>query len=182
MNPRILVIAFMLALPGCHSLAQYTTSEKVFDAVQVDYDEYRGTILVTSPVVWYNASLGKAHLQTLISRDGYQTNHLYVVPDESRRGRNFVFYPTGRAVDWIGTQLRTQVIDRRVNAHWTSIPHVAVELPDGYLEDASATGIDIQLQGKRNRTVIRLPAHYVRGFVDKLHIVVQNAPATLNRS
>lgn len=178
---RVLVIAALLILPGCYSLANYRTAEKVAAATTVEHDEYEHTVWVKAPEVWYDESEWKggkgdwdrAFMRTLIStRNGAlsTTHQLYVI-----------FYDLGwafleRATDRQGRRLETTVISRDVRDYGTISEHVAVELPDEYLHQAAIDGLDIQVSGQRGRTVVKLPPHYVQGFLSKLESA---APVTV---
>lgn len=168
---RILAIAAsLMLLPGCYSLARYGTAEKVAAASTVEHDEYEGTTWVEAPAVWYDAWLNKCFLRNLTMGGRTRTNQLYVMYERS----HWAFLD--RAADSEGRTLKTLVIDRSAFGY-TIFEDVAVELTDEYLENAARDGLDIQLSGKAGSTVVKLPAHYVRGFLDRVEEISHGTDA-----
>jgi len=169
----LLLVTLLLLNAGCYSLSMYKTSEKVTAASTVEHDEYEGSTWVKAPLVWYEAPrwLSKCRLRTLITRAGARTNQLHVLYEHA----DWAFLD--RANDRRGDRLRTLVLRR--NAHASGITEqVAVELTDAYLKDAAIAGLDIQVSGQTGQTVVKLPAHYVEGFLAKLSTIT-NEPTAL---
>lgn len=173
----LLLVTLMLLNAGCYSLSRYSTPERVAAASTVERDEYEGTTWVKAPLVWYEAFWFKAgewsrgRLRTLITRSGARTNQLYVAYED------VVWAFLERAYDRSGDPLRTLQLGRSVHSVGI-IEEVAVELTDAFLRDAAVDGLDIQLKGNSGHTVVRLPPHYVEGFLAKLSTIT-NEPAAL---
>ena len=165
MHGAILVLLTLSAV-GCRTI--YDTPQKVTAASAVEHDAYEGTTWIKAPLVSYGDGFSECFLRTLTTKGGAPTNQLYVI----YKPREWVFLD--RATDREGKPLRTLVIDRDVSTYASLSEHVAVELADDYLANAARVGLDIQLRGKSGRTVVRLPPHYVQGFLDKLNAVPEN--------
>jgi hypothetical protein len=166
MRMAVVIVAAMV-LPGCYSLSMYQTPEKVAAATVVEYDEYEGTTWVKAPLVWFQpwSRSHTAMLRTLITESGDRTNQLYVIYEYV----DWAFLD--RAADRQNNVFKTLVVSRNVDGYGIS-EHVAVEIPDEYIKEAAIAGIDIQLSGQRDRTVVKLPPHYVQGFIAKLNAVI----------
>ena len=166
---RLLFVTLMLLNAGCYSLSMYRTPEKITAASTVEHDEYEGSTWVKAPLVWYGAwSSSKCRLRTLITRAGARTNQLHVLYEDV----DWAFLD--RANDRRGDRLRTLVLRRNADTYGIT-EQVAVELTDAYLKDAAIAGLDIQLRGNAGQTVVRLPPHYVQGFLAKL-ATIRNEP------
>lgn len=169
------LVTLMFVNPGCHSLSRYPTREKVAAASTVEHDEYEGSTWVKAPLVWYEAfqfkqgEWSKCRLRTLITRSGARTNQLHVLYEHV----NWAFL--NRAHDRRGDRLPTLLLGRDVHAVGIT-EQVAVELTDADLKDAAVAGLDIQLRGDAGQTVVKLPPHYVEGFLAKLSTIT-NEPA-----
>ena len=167
---RFLLVTLLLLNAGCHSLSRYPTPERVAAASTVERDEYEGTTWVKAPLVWYEAfafkqgEWSKGRLRTLITRSGARTNQLYVAYE------GVVWAFLERAYDRSGDRLPTLQLGMSVHAIGIT-EEVAVELTDAFLRDAAVAGLDIQLKGNSGHTVVRLPAHYVEGFLAKLSTI-----------
>ena len=166
-----LLVTLLPLNAGCHSLSMYRTPEKVTAASTVELDEYEGSTWVKAPLVWYGAwSSNKCRLRTLITRAGAITNQLYIVYE------NVDWAFLDRANDRRGDRLRTLVLRRNADTYGIT-ERVAVELTDAHLKDAAIAGLDIQVSGQAGQTVVRLPPHYVEGFLAKLSIITNEPTA-----
>ncbi len=172
---RFLLVTLLLLNAGCHSLSTYRTSEKVTAASTVERDEYEGTTWVQAPLVWYEDSSfkpglwSKCRLRTLITRAGARTNQLHVLYEHA----DWAFLD--RAHDRRGDRLPTLLLGRNVHASGIT-EQVAVELTDAHLKDAAIAGLDIKVSGQAGQTVVRLPPHYVQGFLAKLSTIRNEPP------
>ena len=189
MRMAAVVLAASMVLPGCYSLSRYPTAERVTRATTVEHDEYEDTTLVKAPEVWY-AMPSRAHtarLEILIPGTGSHTTRLCVYYEGVVLDGGAALLD--RATDRQGNHLETIVIERQVDYIGATVPglgygvnyqtsygrtteRVAVELPDGYLQRSVEAGLDIQLKGQRGSTVVKLPPHYVQGFLAKLNAVL----------
>jgi len=156
----LLATALLLALPACQTV--YKTAGEVSEATTIEYDAYEKTTWVQGPIVTYSGFSNRCFLRTLVSDSGVRVNQLYVV----YRPSEWAFLE--RAHDRLGNQLDATVIDRDVSRNASLSEHVAVRLGDAYLEDAADVGLDIQVSGDHGSTVVRLPAHYVHGYLQVL--------------
>lgn len=189
MRMAVLLVA-SIVLPGCYSLSQYPTAEKVAAATVVEHDEYERLTRVKSPEVWY-AMPSRAHtarLETVVPATGSPATRLHIYYEGVVLDGGPALLDS--AVDRDGNHLETTVIERNVDYVGASVPgfgygvtyqttydrmteRVAVGLPDGYLERVAEAGLDMQLSGETGRrTVVKLPPHYVQGFLAKLETVL----------
>lgn len=172
----LLLMTLLLLNAGCYSLSMYRTPEKVTAGSTVEYDEYEGSTWVKAPLVWYEAfqfkqgDWSKCRLRTLIARSGARTNQLHVLYEHV----NWAFL--NRAHDRSGDRLPTRLLGKDVHAVGIT-EQVAVELTDAYLKDAAIAGLDIQVSGQTGQTVVRLPPHYVEGFLAKLSTITNELTA-----
>lgn len=162
---RIFILCLIsISVSGCYSLSRYPTAAKVAAASTVEHDEYDGSTWVKAPIVWIQpgSRSHKAMLRALITEAGTSsTRQLYVMYEDVE----WAFLE--RAFDHRGNKLSTVVVARDISGFGVD-EHVAVTLTADYLAEATETGLDIQLIGRRGKVVVKLPGHYVKGFLDKL--------------
>lgn len=181
------VAAVVPPTPTYPTVENYATSDSVAEASSVRRDEYGRKTWITGPELWYSdlprnsrgeilslkyslleSMADKCFLQTGITDEGVSANWLYVIYTST----DWAFLE--RARDRQGSSLKTTVVDRIVNDGISE--HVAVSLTVEYLEMAATEGLDVQLRGKRGSTVVKLPPHYVQGFLTKVR-TISAAPA-----
>lgn len=154
-------------LGGCAPTV-YRSAEQVTAASTVYRDDYAKYTSIKAPLIGYpgphtNYDVRRAEcfLRTVVTDSGARTDQLYLV------------YVAGdwsflnRAHDRSGRSLDVIMIDRDIG--YSHIEEdVAIVLDDAYLRNAALYGIDIQVAGDRGATTVRVPAHYVKGFLIKL--------------
>jgi hypothetical protein len=92
----------------------------------------------------------------------------------------------GTAYDHFGRRLNVNQLDRMadcLDGQCTTSERVVVSFPQGYLEShvLAGRGLDLKLYGRYGRTVIKVPANYVAGFVQAVGYVGkqgESAPRT----
>ncbi len=149
----------------CGCLTVYETAQEVTMASTVEHNKYDKYKLIKGPEVRYGHDFNECFLRTFISENGQQINQLYVMYGAN----DWAFLD--RARDRQGRSLEVNIIDRSVTPSANISEHIAVQLSSSYLEQARQAGIDIQIAGDAGRTIVKLPPHYVDGFLKKVEKV-----------
>jgi hypothetical protein len=166
LNSLLLVLASIFFLGACVTPPVYDTADKVTAATTIERDDYKKSTWIQSPLVQYSNSYDRCRLRVYIGDAGAQFDQLYVVYTPS----DWAFLE--RAHDNAGQSLEVTVIDRDVSSSRYGVSlseHVAVSLTRSYMVDAAHNGLDIKISGKSGSTVVKLPPHFIQGFLDKVN-------------
>lgn len=154
-------VIMLMLLNGCGTV--YKTADQVTAATTINRDNYAKHTWIEAPLVGYDqTSRNRCVLRSLVLDSGARTNQLYVIY------RPYKWAFLDRAYDNNGQRLNVLLIGRDVSSYASLSETVAVQLDDAYLRNAAAKGIDIKVAGNHGGTTVKLPPHYVQGFLVKL--------------
>lgn len=144
------------------------------ETTAVSFDQYRKIVDVTGPS--QNGGQGGvitfARLRSSFPMNGtWETVQLFVevhIPS----WKSWMFLSDAADID--GNRFVVHQISRAVASYGVD-EVVAVDLSRRYLQEHAAGGIDMSIAGTGGSVVVKLPSHYVQGFLDELTKIRQTA-------
>jgi len=157
----------ILLLSGCVS-AGISTPEQASAGTQIEHDKYRQVTYVTGPSLIVNSpSYQRWQILTSLNDRGEIIASWIEYGETTDSGHSYY----RAAHDDLGHGLRVETLDReRATRSIQGLEEVAVHFPEGYLREHLHTGIDVQLEGRRGDTVIKIGTNYIAGYWSKLLI------------
>lgn len=165
---RTVVIGLVALLAGCSTPPANVTS----DQVTVRADQYAGMLWVDAPDIvemQFPDTVTFRLRGSVGGPAGSAATSLYV----QMSGSEWSFLQV--ALDSSGKELPMRVVDRRVSGGGYVREIVSVGAHRQYLEEHRATGLDIQVRGRRGVVAVKLPPPYVEAFLAKFDAAAAGA-------
>lgn len=171
MNRLSYVISFLFAVSTLFSCAHETnsTAEEVAANTLIERQEYQPGPWVSGPKVG-NRYEGEYHLRGYLSGRTISFYELvFLKSREALRGEAFFF----KSFDEEGNELPVIVIRRQAWPYETFTEVVGVRLTREALIKATGDGLTVKIVGRRDKPVVKVPAFYVTGFLNKVDTVTK---------
>ncbi len=162
MSYFLLLILNGLALISCAHNANIT-AEEVAANTQIEQQEYQPGTWLSGPKVG-NRYEGEYHLRGYLSGRTISFYELvFLKSREALRGEAFFF----ESYDKNGKKLPIIIIRREAWPYEMFTEVVGIRLNRDALTEASKEGLTVKIVGRRDNPVVKIPAFYVSGFLNK---------------
>lgn len=164
----VLMGGVFLNQAACAGFFEPTTDKEIYDKVTYKIDNYTKTRKYSSPIIFIKKYkyLDPTTIEGYIGliKDSQSDDYFLSLRYEAD---NWAFL--SEAYDSDGNKLPVAKIDQKVGTFVSKtnvVENISIDLPKSYLLDHVDKGLDIKLLGKRNEAVIKIPAFYIKGFLD----------------